>query len=105
MIVATFLPSGEKSPLPGGLEIYAFFNFDEFKRWVQDYVCVNCLVDFKELMGKDPSTIEDWLEMGCGCELDLEYDEGDIDWEAKMTLPAEYFEYFERIENESTKTG
>jgi hypothetical protein len=102
MIAVTYLPAGEVSPLPGGLKSYAFIDFDEFKNWVQDYVCVHCLVDFKEFTGKDPITIADWLEMGCGCEIDIEYDEGDIDWDSKMILPKEYFE---RIKDESTKTS
>ncbi len=102
MIVVTFLPSGEASPLPGGLKTYAFIDFDEFKQWVQAYVCFWCLVDFKDFAEKDPVTIADWLSMGCGCEIRIESDEGDIDWDAPMVLPKKYFE---EDEDESTKTS
>jgi hypothetical protein len=102
MIVVTYLPAGETSPLPGGLKTYGFIDFDEFKQWVQDYVCVHCLVGFKDFAGRDPETILDWLEMGCGCEIDIDYDKGDIDWNSSMILPKEYFE---ENENESTEAS
>jgi hypothetical protein len=92
MILVKHLPANEASPLPGGLKVYGFIDFNEFKEWVQNYVCVGCLVDFKDFTDRDPSTIFDWLEMGCGCEIKIEHDKGDIDWSAKMKLPKEYFE-------------
>jgi hypothetical protein len=72
---------------------------------LQNYVCVYCLIDFKDFSGKDPNVVIDWLYTGCAHELHVECDEECIDWYSPMILPKEYFEYFERIENESTKTS
>lgn len=87
MIAVEFMPAGERSPLPHGERIYNFLSFSEFKKWVQGYVCIHCLNDFKDMTEKDPETIEDWLSMGCGYEIYIEDPNTLIDWDAKMVLP------------------
>jgi hypothetical protein len=72
-IVVEYLPAGEHSPFP-----------DEFKQWVQGYVCVHCLVDYLEFRGKEPETLAHWLDMGCGCEIDVADEHNMINWDDKM---------------------
>lgn len=90
MITVDYYPAGERSPLPNGKETYDFNTFQEFKDWVQSYVCVHCLVEYQELENEEPSTLSHWLEMGCGCEIGIEDPKDMIDWDAKMNLPQRY---------------
>jgi hypothetical protein len=90
MISVDYYPSGEGSPLPNGQSTYTFITFSEFKRWVQSYVCIHCLVDFKEQKGYDPSTLKHWLDQGCGCEIGIGDPNDKIDWDASMTLPENF---------------
>lgn len=87
MIIVEYYPSGEQSPLPNGERMYKFDTFIEFKQWVQNYVCVHCLVDFYDFNEVVPSTLEHWLDMGCGCEIGIEDQDNIIDWNALMVLP------------------
>jgi len=77
MIAVTYLPSDERSPLPGDVRECRFDDFTAFKQWVQDYVCIHCLLDFYQFTYKAPTTLGEWLDMGCGCEIFIE-DENDI---------------------------
>jgi hypothetical protein len=90
MIAVEYYPSGETSPLPNGQQIYTFITFQEFKRWVQSYVCVHCLVDFKEQNGYNPLTLAHWLDMGCGCEIGIDDPNSIIEQDALMVLPENF---------------
>jgi hypothetical protein len=93
MITVTYGPAGEASPLPNGKSEYTFTGFEAFKDWVQGYVCVHCLVDFYYCnRNTAPSTLKDWLEMGCGCEIYIEDPNDMIDWDIKMQLPDNFME-------------
>lgn len=85
LIVVEYLPAGEKSPFPDPDQItWEFKTHQEFKEWVQDYVCVHCLVDFLDFRGKEPETLSDWLDMGCGCEIDVIDESNLIQWDDLM---------------------
>lgn len=90
MIIVTYIPSGESSPLPNGKTECRFDDFQTFKEWVQGYVCIHCLVDFYDFNEKIPVTLSDWLDMGCGCEIFIEDDSDMIDWDSKMVLPENF---------------
>lgn len=92
MIKVEYYPSGEKSPLPEGNSEYSFETFEDFKGWVQKYVCVHCLIDFYDCNDRKPKTIDDWLDMGCGCEIGIEDPQDMIDWESEMKLPENFEE-------------
>ena len=92
MIQVEYYPAYEGSPLPDGNKCYNFETFESFKDWVQSYVCRACLLDFKDCAGRNPETIKDWLEMGCGCEIGVTDDTNMIDWNSKMVLPENFEE-------------
>jgi hypothetical protein len=93
MITVEYYPAGEKSPLPNGDATHSFETFDDFKAWVQSYVCIHCLVDFYEFSnGKVPTTLEHWLDMGCGCEIGVGDPNNMIDWDSQMELPNNFME-------------
>ena len=87
MIEVIYLPAGEKTPLPDGNVEYEFNDFTTFKQWVQDYVCIHCLIDFYNFADKLPVTLGDWLDMGCGCEIFVYDEKNMIDWDSEMILP------------------
>lgn len=95
MIKVTYMPAYERSPLPEDAREYIFLTFQEFKEWVQNYVCTSCLLDFYDMNGEDPSDLGDWLDMGCGCEIEIDEGEYPIDWHSPMELP----ENFEELKN------
>jgi len=95
MIIVEYYPAGEASPLPNGSRTHSFSTFDAFKEWVRNYVCIHCLVDFKEFAGRNPETIGDCLDMGCGCEIGITDETNMIVWNTKMALP----ENFEEMRN------
>lgn len=89
IIKIEYIPSFiTSSPLPNGEKTYEFCTFAEFKDWVQSYVCIHCLVDFAMSNNRSPETLSEWLDMGCGCEIDIEDDTNQIDWASKMTQPS-----------------
>lgn len=91
MIVVEYYPAGEPSPFPDSTaREWSFASHDQFKDWVQCYVCVHCLIDFFEFTGKEPVTLEDWLEMGCGCEIGVLDPQNLINWDDKMAYPESY---------------
>ena len=84
-IIVEYLPFGEPSPFPEPDKCtWEFKTHQEFKEWVQGYVCVHCLVDFLDFRGKEPETLADWLNMGCGCEIEVTDDSNLINWDDKM---------------------
>lgn len=84
-IVVEYLPAGEHSPFPDPEKTtWSFNSHDEFKQWVQGYVCVHCLVDYLEFRGTEPETLAHWLDMGCGCEIDVADEHNMINWDDKM---------------------
>lgn len=88
LIVVEYYPAGEKSPFPNpDVNEWIFETHDDFKQWVQGYVCTSCLVDFLEFRGFVPETLADWLDMGCGCEIGVTDEDKIINWEDRMTLP------------------
>jgi hypothetical protein len=90
-IVVEFYPAGEKSPFPNpDVSDWTFNSHDELKQWVQDYVCIHCLVDFYDSHQKDPETLDDWMSMGCGCEVGVTDDSNMINWDDRMIVPKEY---------------
>lgn len=90
-IVVEYYPAGEPSPFPDpSVTEWQFKTHDEFKRWVQGYVCIHCLIDFFEFTGKEPETLHDWLHMGCGCEIGVTDDSNLIDWDDKMVKSDDY---------------
>ena len=92
-IKVEYYPAFEKSPLPNPDEMeWEFQTFEEFKDWVQGYVCVHCLIDYEDLTGEQPTTLKHWLEMGCGCEIGITDESNMIDWNAKMEYPKGYEE-------------
>lgn len=91
MIVVEYYPAGEKSPFPDtNAAEWTFNTHEEFKQWVQGYVCVHCLVDFYDWHRKDPTTLADWLAMGCGCEIGVTDENNMINWDDKMIVPENY---------------
>lgn len=84
IIKVSYLPSDGANIFGTGERDHEFNTFDEFVVWVRNYVCEYCLDDFREYANREPITIEDWLSMGCGCELDIEDDHDMIDWDFKM---------------------
>ncbi len=93
MIIVEYYPAGEASPLPNGETVHLFKTFEDFKEWVQSYVCIHCLVDFYDFYDNAiPSTLKDWLDMGCGCEIGVEDPNDLIDWDSKMKLPDNFME-------------
>jgi hypothetical protein len=84
-ITVEWYPAGEDSPFPDPKAIeWAFNSHEEFKEWVQGYVCVHCLVDYLGFRGKEPETLKDWLNMGCGCEIGITDESSMINWNAPM---------------------
>jgi hypothetical protein len=84
-IVVEWYPAGEYSPFPDKeAPEWAFSSHEEFKEWVQGYVCVHCLVDFLDFTGREPETLKEWLGMGCGCEIGVTDESGMIRWDDKM---------------------
>lgn len=91
MITVEYLPSDPVSPFPDSTQFtWKFETYSEFKEWVQGYVCVHCLVNFEELNGRQPKTLKDWLDMGCGCEIMIDDDRGLVDWEDEMKYTEAY---------------
>ena len=91
MIVVDFYPAGERSPFPDSSKTqWSFATHEEFKQWVQSYVCIHCLVDFYDFNQKDPETLHDWLDMGCGCEIGVTDEQNMINWDDKMIVPDNY---------------
>lgn len=86
-ITVRYLPAHESSPLPNGAKAHIFASSEEFKVWVQSYVCTNCLVDYHSFAGAKPETLADWLDGGCGCEIGIHDDGNTIEWESKMVQP------------------
>lgn len=85
-IVVEWYPSGEDSPFPDPKTTeWEFGSHKEFKEWVQGYVCVHCLVDFLDFTKREPETLKDWLNMGCGCEIGVTDTDNIIKWDDKMT--------------------
>lgn len=91
------------SPLPNKEKEYIFQTYEEFKEWVQSYVCVNCLLDFELFTCRQPKTIHDWLEMGCGCEIGIADPDNIIQWEDEMIYTQEYLDYREEHMEEIQK--
>ena len=88
LIVVEYYPCGEPSPFPDPNEKeWVFESHEDFKSWVQGYVCVHCLVDFNEFVGRKPETLKDWLHMGCGCEIGVTDVDNTVNWEDRMILP------------------
>ena len=83
-ITVLYMPAGEKSPLPNGNREHLFITHNEFKEWVATYVCGSCLLDFENEYGKPAETIGDWLEGGCGCEIDVDDPNNMIYWNDAM---------------------
>ena len=91
MIKVEYLPFSTNTPLPDPTKTeWVFESHADFKQWVQNYVCIHCLVDFYDLKRQDPKTLDDWLTMGCGCEIDVTDEENEILWDDLMTLPENY---------------
>lgn len=87
MIVVEYYPAGEPSPFPdSSAREWTFDTHEQFKDWVQGYVCVHCLVDFLEFTGKEPVTLHDWLHMGCGCEIGVTDENNMINWDDPMIM-------------------
>jgi hypothetical protein len=84
-ITVEWYPYGEASPFPDSTATeWEFSSHEEFKEWVQDYVCVHCLVDFLDFTKREPETLKDWLGMGCGCEIGVTDQSNIINWDALM---------------------
>jgi hypothetical protein len=84
-ILVEYLPYGEASPFPDPTQnVWRFETHKDFKEWVQDYVCLHCLVDFLDISGKEPESLSDWLQMGCGCEIGVTDEHNMIKWDDKM---------------------
>lgn len=84
-IIVEYLPVCEKSPFPNPTQDkWEFKTHQEFKEWTQGYVCVHCLVDFLDFRGKEPETLNDWLDMGCGCEIEVIDESNLIQWDDVM---------------------
>ena len=84
-IVVTYMPADEVSPLPNNMKEYTFESHVAFKEWVLSYVCGTCLIDFEDFYNKVPETLEDWLSMGCGCEIRIEDKNNMVYWNDGMT--------------------
>lgn len=96
MIKVTYLPASSNTPLPDpSKHEYDFETFEEFKQWVQGYVCVHCLILFYEDTNNHPKTLEDWMSKGCGWEIDVSDPDDMIDWDGEMVLPENYHEEWE----------
>lgn len=91
-IAVRYLPAMNRSEGPFGnyLNTQKFASQKEFVDWVYGYVCIHCLHDYKAFYGRDPETLGEWLDMGCGAEIEIV---GDVNYRQKMTLPAAYFTY------------
>jgi len=90
-IVVEYYPAGEKSPFSDpDKTMWTFETHEQFKQWVQGYVCVYCLVDFTSFNSRRPETLHDWLEMGCGCEIGVTDESNLIVWSDTMVLPANF---------------
>lgn len=88
LIEVEYYPDGEQSPFPDPNERkWVFETHEDFKSWVQGYVCVHCLVDFASIYNKTPTTLRDWLDTGCGCEIGVTDVDAAINWEDTMALP------------------
>jgi hypothetical protein len=72
------------SPLPNGKQFDTFNSHEEFVSWVKTYVCKHCLEDFKDFYGRPATTLDDWLDMGCGCEIGVEDPDNLINWYEAM---------------------
>lgn len=100
MINVAYLPASSNTPLPDPTkQEYDFKTFDEFKQWVQGYVCVHCLVGFYESHLEHPKTLADWLDMGCGWEISVFDPDNEIDWNTEMVLPESYQKEWEEQVN------
>ena len=84
-ILVEYLPWSEPSPFPDPTQnVWKFENHKDFKEWVQEYVCEHCLVDFLDFRGREPETLSDWLDMGCGCEIEVTDKSNLIHWNDQM---------------------
>lgn len=90
-IKVEYYPAFEKSPFPNpDVSEWEFESHEEFKEWVQGYVCVHCLIDYEEWTGKQPTTLGHWLHMGCGCEIGVDDTDNIIDWDDEMEYTETY---------------
>ena len=90
MITVEYYPAYERSPLPNGDREHVFETYHDFKEWVKGYVCIHCLETFKAWHGKEPETLADWLDGGCGCEIGIDDPDEQICWNDIMEYPTEY---------------
>ena len=85
MIIVNYLPVFlTSSPLPNGKQSCSFSSYEDFKTWVKSYVCIHCLEDFEEFYERKPTTVSDWLSMGCGCEIEIIDESNAINWKDFM---------------------
>jgi len=108
-ITVEWYPAGEDSPFPDNSATeWNFVSHEEFKEWVQGYVCQHCLIDFLDFRGKEPETLKDWLDMGCGCEIGITDNGKIIKWDDQMkkteAVQLLLDEYKKEIINDPTKT-
>ena len=101
MILVEYYPKSEHSVLPNNGREYEFTDVDEFLEWVQKYVCIYCLIDFRDTYDANPLTLSDWLEFGCGCEIGITDTKQEIDWDYHMTLPANFEKKYEPYRGEN----
>lgn len=84
MITVTYLPAYENTPFKDNETQCVFQSHEDFKEFVRGYVCNSCLKDFKDFCERDAVSVADYLDMGCGCEIDIEDPNNLIRWDESM---------------------
>ena len=84
-ITVTYLPDDDRTD-----RIWSFDDWQSFRKWLQEYVCVFCLEYEFDWHETDKLSLDDIQSSGCMCEIDIEDPDNLIQWD-EILFNAESF--------------